>query len=117
MTSEDGLLTTSNPDNFHHVVSYNQICREHENEKTAWIKELREQGFKAAHPNDGWVDRKNDSFQLGYPQFDDGIAVGDKVMLGFKKGDCELPVKVIRIESSKFFPELITYHFKRLNTK
>ena len=83
MTSIDGLMTTSNPDNFHHIASYNQICIEYEANEKKWVEELREQGFKAAHPNDGWVDRNNNVIRLVYPQFDDGAEIGDAMMLGW----------------------------------
>ena len=83
MTSIDGLMTTNNPDNFHHITAYNQICKKHEDKEKQWINELREQGFKASHPNDGWVDREKNIIRLVYPQFDDGAKVGDKIMLGW----------------------------------
>jgi hypothetical protein len=49
---------------------------------------------KASHPDDGWVDRKGrrntfgyvpeaDSVQFAYPQFNDGVKVGDKIALGW----------------------------------
>ena len=30
MTSKDGLMTTTAPENYHHIASYNQICDEYD---------------------------------------------------------------------------------------
>ena len=53
-------------------------------------------GFKAAHPNDGWIDRENNELMFCYPQFNDGADVGDKVMLGWPADNPESwkPVKL-----------------------
>jgi hypothetical protein len=48
-----------------------------------WIAGLREQGVKAAHPDDGWVNRDEHKIHLAYPQFDDGLEVGDLLALGW----------------------------------
>lgn len=76
-----------------------------------WIKKLRTEGFKASHPNDGWVDRKNKSICLAYPHFNDGLQVGDKLMLGwpsFYDGFTQSirPVKVIRINFGLYKPTI-----------
>lgn len=78
------------------VTLWHTICDEKEEEEKEWIKNLREAGFKAAHPNDGWVDRDAKEICLVYPQFNDGIDIGDAIMLGwpFDKKSCR-PVKVI----------------------
>lgn len=47
-----------------------------------WVNNLRANGVKAAHPNDGWIDRVNGIASLRYPQFDDGLSVGDMLALG-----------------------------------
>lgn len=56
-------------------------------EEQKWIADLRSIGIKAAHPDDGWIERKksehHDFVQFCYPQFDDGVAVGDKIALGW----------------------------------
>lgn len=48
-----------------------------------WIAGLRAQGVKAAHPDDGWVDRERNLVHLAYPQFNDGLGVGDLLALGW----------------------------------
>ena len=83
MTSKDGLMTTTAPENYHHIASYNQICDEYDKANREWIKKLIAEGYKAAHPNDGWVNREEMKFSLTYPHFDLGVKVGDKVMLGW----------------------------------
>jgi hypothetical protein len=60
---------------------------------------------KAAHPDDGWVTRtkaeRHDFVQFAYPQFDDGVSVGDLIALGWPD---EFRVrKVVRIEPISMF--------------
>lgn len=62
---------------------WNQICQEREDEERLWIADLRSKGFKAAHPNDGWVNRETNEVFFSYPQFNDGADIGDLVMLGW----------------------------------
>ena len=58
-----------------------------EDEERLWIAQLRSIGIKAAHPDDGWVKRDrskyHDFVQFCYPQFDDGVQVGDRIALGW----------------------------------
>jgi hypothetical protein len=51
-----------------------------------WCDELREAGIKAAHPDDGWVDREANTVRLEYPQFVGPLAVGDVIALGQPEG-------------------------------
>lgn len=58
-------------------------CQQEQQEKEeTWIAKLRADGVKAAHPDDGWVDRKCKTVHFAYPQFNDGAGVGDRVALG-----------------------------------
>ncbi len=93
------------------VARWNAGCREDHNNEQRWIAELRANGVKAAHPDDGWVDRENHSFQFAYPQFNDGAEVGSRVVLGWYNSKTRV-VRVTRIERSKFFPDLVTYFFE-----
>ena len=52
-------------------------------EKAEWIADLRRRGVKAAHPDDGWVDREAGTIHLCYPLFNDGLSVGDLLALGY----------------------------------
>jgi len=65
--------------------------------ESEWIKNLRIEGYKAAHPNDGWVNREENKIHLAYPQFNDGLQVGDKMMLGWASGN-ERPIRITGIE-------------------
>jgi hypothetical protein len=64
------------------------------------VAELRAQGVKALHPDDGWVRRDRDSVYLCYPYFDDGVNVGDIVALGDPAHGVRL-VRITRIEPLK----------------
>jgi len=89
------------------VSLWNDIVRKGRIEKEEWIKNLREQGFSAAHPNDGWVDRENNKIYFAYAHFNDGVQVGDKIMLGwaFDKPEKLRPVIITGIEH-----RLLTYY-------
>lgn len=52
-------------------------------QQRAWIAQLRADGVKAAHPDDGWVDREKNAVSLCYPQFNDGLDIGDRLALGW----------------------------------
>lgn len=75
-----GLCKTSNPV---FAQLWADICIEGERKEKEWIAALRAQGVKAAHPNDGWVDREKKEVFFCYPQFNDGAKEGDIVALGW----------------------------------
>lgn len=58
-----------------------------QNEERLWIAQLRSIGIKAAHPDDGHVKRDKSKYHdfvtFCYPQFDDGVEVGDRIALGW----------------------------------
>jgi len=60
-----------------------QIDEQMVGEKLDAIKKLREQGVKAAHPDDGWVNREKNTVRLEYPIFNDNPQVGDLIALGW----------------------------------
>lgn len=60
------------------------ICREGHRREQAYNTALRDRGIKAAHPNDGWVDLKNQKLTFTYPHFNDGATSGDLVALGYE---------------------------------
>lgn len=47
-----------------------------------WCDELREAGIRAAHPDDGWVDRDANTVHFAYPQFAGRVEPGDLIALG-----------------------------------
>ena len=63
-----------------------KVAQEMETEEEQWIAALRAQGVKAAHPDDGWVNRKENFVCFCYPQFNDGPKVGDLIALGWPGG-------------------------------
>jgi hypothetical protein len=69
------------------VAKYADICRRQAHRKREWVEMLRSQGVKAAHPDDGWVDRENNVVTFVYPHFDDGVSVGDRIVLGWESRD------------------------------
>jgi len=80
------------------ILQWRNILEDSEKKEKEWIKNLREKGFKAAHPNDGWVDREKNRVHFAYPQFDDNPQVGDLIMLGWDCGMYDRIVRVIKIE-------------------
>jgi hypothetical protein len=58
-------------------------CTDMQRKNDEWVTALRNQGIKAAHPDDGWVDREKNRVQFSYPQFNDGADVGDVIALGY----------------------------------
>jgi hypothetical protein len=74
-----GTTVSGTPDAVARAVT---IDRRMADEQRAWVAELRAQGVKAAHPDDGWVKRDRNTVHLCYPQFDDGLRAGDLLALG-----------------------------------
>ena len=65
------------------VARWAEICIEGDRKEDAWIAQLRSDGVKAAHPDDGWVDREKNTIHFAYPQFNDGVNIGDRIALGW----------------------------------
>lgn len=78
-TLRDGTIVIGE---LEHVTRAMEIDRNMAAEVREWIAKLRAAGVKAAHPDDGWVDREADTVHLCYPQFNDGLGVGDLLALG-----------------------------------
>ncbi len=90
-SSSDGLVQGDSS----FVSSYEEIVKKNNN------------GVKASHPDDGWVDRKENYVQFCYPQFIESIEVGDEVALG--DFDKYRVVKIVSVEKSGF--GLAKYYF------
>jgi hypothetical protein len=69
-----------------------------EAKENEWIKALQAQGIKAAHPDDGWVNRAENYITLCYPSFDDGLEVGSKLVLGSSLRDKYRVVEITRAD-------------------
>jgi len=61
---------------------WHRVCDDAERERAAWVAMLRAAGVRAAHPNDGWVDREACVVDFCYPYFNDGCSAGDTIALG-----------------------------------
>lgn len=64
------------------VKGFQSVMQRQREATAAWVKPLREDGIRAAHPDDGWVDRNENTVCFCYPDFNDGAGVGDLVALG-----------------------------------
>lgn len=64
------------------VALWHRICDEQASKQREWVQRLRSIGISASHPDDGWVDRRENTVCLVYPHFNDGVSVGSMVALG-----------------------------------
>lgn len=65
------------------VASLVKICRDAASHEKRWIAAMRSAGLKAAHPDDGWVDRERNEVGFCYPSFYDNPRVGDEIALAY----------------------------------
>ena len=84
-----------------HIRAFSQAAHEMEAAQDRWIAELRAAGVKAAHPDDGWVDRVNNSVSFCYPQFNDGAGIGDIIALGSAPWSFGDRTRLVRIVGKK----------------
>lgn len=97
------------------TASAHRIVDNMQSEEEQWVAGLRKRGFKAAHPNDGWVDRVNKELNLCYPQFDDGVEPGSMVMLGWPRDEkTKDNVPVIITEVKKHMLGDDTYKYEHI---
>lgn len=60
-----------------------KICADHESKKNSWVQKMLELGCAAAHPDDGCVDRRQNTVFLCYPYFErKPVKIGDRIALG-----------------------------------
>ncbi|MFW5962178.1 MAG: hypothetical protein ACOCQR_01005 [bacterium] len=89
------------------------LCVNAYDRERAWIKMLLKKGVKAAHPDDGWVNRKDDYVNFAYPQFNMGVEEGDLIALGWSsKNTGYRIVEVVAIKEP--FPGEKCYFFKEI---
>jgi hypothetical protein len=80
------------------VSVFRRLAESMESDERSWIAALRQLGVKAAHPDDGWVDRELNTVFFAYPQFDDGVSVGDVIALGWPAwNDGESRTRLVRV--------------------
>jgi len=95
--STDGLCQS---DNIDLITSWDNIVNKQKKNENDWISMLRSKGIKAAHPDDGWVDRNLNKAYLPYPQFNDGVREGDLIALGWSNK--WRIVKITKVEETMF---------------
>jgi len=99
------------------VATFANIACNMEREQNSWITALRAAGVKAAHPDDGWVNREHNTVFFCYPQFDDGVEIGDLIALGWPQWGSKKPrhriVRVIGKTAGRFQQQ---WAFEQLNT-
>jgi hypothetical protein len=64
------------------VSQWRDICTKQQRSLDHWREQMINGGIKAAHPDDGWVDRAASTVQFVYPYFNLGAVAGDLVALG-----------------------------------
>lgn len=90
------------------VDSFRAISEESDRNEEKWVEKLKKFGIKAAHPNDGWNNRKDNECSFSYPYFNLGVKVGDQIALG----DCEdfVVVTVVNIKRGLLGTTYYEYH-------
>lgn len=87
-----------------------QTDRRMAEEEGEWVARLRADGVKAAHPDDGWVDRHLNEVYLCYPQFNDGLGIGARLALGWPDR-----YRIVRVTGSRALtidPSMIYWRFE-----
>ena len=102
-------LVTGRPDL---VSKWHEICDKQERDKREWCERLRREGIKAAHPDDGWVDREDNYLIFAYPQFRDKVEIGDQIALGWPNK--WRIVRVTQIDDTHGALGLTRYYFEDL---
>lgn len=99
-------IRTSGPDAV--IDTLCAVCEEAERQEATWIATLRSQGVKAAHPDDGWVNRDASKVLLQYPQFNDGLSAGDTLALGWPE-----EYRLVRVtRRAQGLMGLVYFHFE-----
>lgn len=97
------------------VARASSIDRDLALQERAWVEQLRTSGIRAAHPDDGWVNRDENKIHLAYPQFNDGIGIGALVALGSPSGKTRI-VRITGTSENRFaFERPWYFHFEATN--
>ena len=95
------------------IERWDRVAKERGIAAAQWIRFLRQIGVKAAHPDDGWVNRDNNSVFFCYPQFNDKPKAGDLICLG---SHYEKDNRIVRVTDRKksIISRSVTYYFEEL---
>ena len=87
--------------------TYLKVTADYNRKQREWLDTIKWLGAKAAHYDDGWVNREKNEIHFCYPFFMYNVAMGDKIVLG----DCRKwrVVKVTYIKNGAFVTK---YGFK-----
>lgn len=106
--SKDGLCWSSDPAA---VATWDSIATRHASEQATASRRLRALGVKLEHPDDGWVNRDEDSVSPCYPRFDLSPGTGDLIALGWPDSGYRL-VRCTSVEHRGVLIPKTVYLFK-----
>lgn len=109
-TSIDGL---AHSDNLKMIECWNNCIMQRKKKTEEFCDYLKKQGVKALHPDDGWVDRKENTVYFCYPDFLEEINVGDQIALGDYK-EYRICQVIEIISQSRIFAGGFRYKFKEI---
>lgn len=95
-TETQTLIDCMKSKNPEHIQTWTKICLDQKSKYNKWAEKLKAEGVKMAHPDDGWVDRKEDKVHPCYPEFKHNPQIGDLIVLG--NPDKYRFVRVVKIE-------------------
>lgn len=100
--SKSGITASSNGSKAGNdfVAQMQRTHEEHLKAMMGWVEYLKSFDIKAAHADDGWVDREKNKIVFSYPDFILPIEVGDHIAIGTPEK--WRIVRVIRKEPWKF---------------
>lgn len=97
-TLKDGTTVSGDRETVQQAIA---LERDQGAQRAALVAQLRADGVKAAHPDDGWVNRADKTVHLAYPYFNDGLAIGDRLALDHWRDGVRV-VRVVGSEPNRF---------------
>jgi hypothetical protein len=96
------------------VHNFEEITIKQNIETQQWINFLISLGVKAAHPDDGWVNREKNSIKFAYPHFNNNPKVGDVICLGWANHNKNRLVRVIKYPITGILSKSREYYFEAI---
>jgi hypothetical protein len=97
------------------IERWDKIAEQNGIEAAQWVRFLRSLGIKAAHPDDGWVDRAENNVIFCYPQFNDKPKVSDLVVLGSHYNSKNRIVRITRAAKWGIVSRSTKYYFEQVS--